>query len=338
MIELARRVALAAGVAWGVWLFGWSPVALFRVETVDFSEEYQKAYGARKGPVFPDAISVAKEYLRRNTNPGSVEAYRKRELENKLLKPAADVTGFFQEVARAESLWLPAEHPMIAAHMDQIRKIREVWLVSYLPSGISPNHYIQIRWETTPKKSEAPAELVHPYRKQGLAWMAAALLAYLLLPARRPEPQEAHQDGVMLAALDGVSIVFFALILYFPFHLADSGQEVMDSLVGGTGFFWVLASPFFIRLLLNAVAASERVTAGPEGLRIQSLFGCRTVAFHQIRRVLPLANRGRRYGWRIDVAENQSVDLHWSRLLNLDEVSRILLGFQAQGRVPSPPG
>jgi hypothetical protein len=324
MKELLRRLALAAGVAAGIWLAAWSPEALFRVEAIDFEARYKAEYTPRKGPLLPGAMSAAREFLRRNTNPGTVENFRTREVENRLLEPVDDPKGWFIDTARAGGVWLTADDPRIAAYFDQLKQIRAVWLVSYLPSGLSPNHHLEIRWETTPRDSNAPLALVYPFRGLGFAWIAAAVLLYLLLPGSAPRPDEAHSDPVMLTILDGVAIVMFALIFYFPLHLADSAAEARDEVVGGVGFFWAIAALFLLRLLMNATAAARRVSADREALRVTSFFGVRVIPFSQLTRVEPLVRKKTTTGVRLHLSQGSPFDLDWSQLNNVEPVRRAL--------------
>lgn len=331
MIELLRRLAMAAGVAWGVWLVMWSPEAVFRVEAIDFAERYQAEYAPRSGPRLPGVTSAAREFLRRNTNPGSVEAYRGRKLENRLLKPAGDANAWFQRASAARGLWLGMDDPDIQRNLDQMRAIRAVWLVSYLPTSISPNHFLEIRWETTPRDSKAPRELVYPYRNAGFAWIAAGLLLYLILPVRSPRPGEAHHDPAMLAMLDAVAIFFFAAIFFFPLHLADSPAEALDNLAGGTGFFWTIAALFLLRLIMNAAAAARRVLPTQDGLVFTSLTGSRAVPLHHIRRAEPLLRRGEPAGLTLHLAEGSPVHFDWSQMMNVEPARRALRHYVRNG-------
>lgn len=324
MRELLRRLALAAGVAAGIWLAAWSPEALFRVEAIDFEARYKAEYASRKGPLLPGAMSAAREFLRKSTNPGSLESYRAREVENRLLEPVNDPRKWYIETARAGGVWLTAGDPRITAYFDQLKQIRAVWLVSYLPSSLSPNHHLEIRWETTPRDSKAPPALVYPFRGLGFAWIAAAVLLYLLLPGRAPRPDEAHSDPAMLAILDGVSIVMFAIIFYFPLYLTDSAAEARDEIVGGVGFFWVIAALFLLRLLRNATAAARRVSADREGVRVTSVLGVRVIPFSQLTRVEPLVRKETTTGVRLHLSQGSPFDLDWSQLNNVEPVCRAL--------------
>lgn len=331
MIELIRRLALAAGVAWGIWLVMWSPEAVFRVEAIDFAERYRAEYAPRSGAALPSVTSAAREFLRRNTNPGSAEAYRDRKLEHRLLKPAGDANPWFARAAAAGGLWLGMDDPDIQRYLDQMRAIRAVWLVSYLPTSISPNHFLEIRWETTPRESKAPRELVFPHREAGFAWMAAGLLLYLILPVRSPRPDEAHHDRVILAMLDAVAIFFFAVIFFFPLYLADSAAEALDNLAGGTGFFWAIAGLFLLRLLMNAAAAARRVSPTQDGLVFASFSGSRAVPLHQIRRAEPLLRRGEPAGLRLHLADGSPVNFDWSQMMNVEPARRALRQFIRNG-------
>ncbi|MCL4844522.1 MAG: hypothetical protein KJZ79_21905 [Bryobacteraceae bacterium] len=336
MRELLRRLALAAGVAAGIWLAAWSPDALFRVEAIDFEARYKAEYAPRKGPLLPGAMSAAREFLRRNTNPGTLENYRAREVEHRLLERIDDTKDWFLEAERAGGVWLTVDDPRIAAYFDQLKQIRAVWLVSYLPSGLSPNHYLEIRWETTPRGSKAPRSLVYPFRGLGFAWIAAAVLLYLLLPGRAPRPDEAHSDPAMLGILDGVSIVMFAIIFYFPLYLADSAAEARDEIVGAVGFFWAIAALFLLRLLKNATAAARRVSADREALRVTSILGVRVIPFSQLTRVEPLVRKESTTGVRLHLSQSSPFDLDWSQLNNVEPVRSALEPLVARAARFSP--
>jgi hypothetical protein len=330
MIELLRRSALVGGIGWGIWLAAWSPEALFRVEAIDFEQQYAAEYGPRKGRVVPGAMGAAREFLRRNTNPGTVDGYRERKLEHRLVTPATDAGAWFDETSRAGGRWVTADDPHIAAHFDQIKAIRAVWLVSYVPSGRSPNHYVEVRWETDPKDSKAPRALVFPYRHQGFAWMAAGVLLYLLLRGKAPRREEAHPDPLMLSVLDGVAIVFFAIIFYFPLYLADSAVGAREEFTGGTGFFWAIAALFVLRLLLNAAAAARRVRVTDGMLEVQSLFGVRRMPLESLRRVEPLVRKKEQVGLRLTPASGAALELDWSQLFNVEPVRTALAPGQAR--------
>jgi hypothetical protein len=324
MMELLRRLALATGVAAGIWFAAWSPETLFRVEAIDFEVRYQSEYAPRKRPLLPGAMSAAREFIRRNTDPGTVASFRAREVENRLVEPVNDPKEWFIETARAGGAWLTADDPRIASYFNQLKQIRTVWLVSYLPSGLSPNQHLEIRWETTPRDSQAPRYLVYPFRGLGFAWIAAAVLLYLLLPGRAPRPDEAHSDPVMLTILDCVSIVMFAIIFYFPLYLADSAAEARNEIFGGTGFFWAIAALFLLRLLRNAAAAARRVSVDREALHVTSLLGSRDIIFSQLTRVEPLVRKETTTGVRLHLSQGSPFELDWSQLNNVEPVRRAL--------------
>lgn len=323
-----RRAALAGGVAWGVWLVAWSPEALFFVRPVNFEAMYAERYAAVKGRRMPGAMAAAKEFLRRETNPGSVDGFRERTLENRLLTPAVDAAAWRRGMAD-EGVWLTGADPGIAAHLEQMKKIREVWLVSYLPAGPGPNEYLEIRWDTTPKESKAPAALVHPYRQQGWAWMAAGLLVYLLLGRGGAKREEAHADEVMIGVLDGVAVFFFGVIFYFPLYLQDSPGEALAD-VSGIAFFWSIAGLFLIRLWKNAGVAARRVVVEEGGLRMEWLTGSRVVPLASVVRVEPLVRKEDAVGWRLHLADGGSAELDWTDLVNVGPVRRVLPGGRSR--------
>lgn len=336
MRELLRRAALVLGVGWGLWLVMWSPEALFRVEAVDFAERYQRAYEKIGGRRAMGAVGAAREFIREHTNTGSVEKYRERTLENRRLRPVGETRSWFERVARAGGVWMSASDPEIAQYFDQIRAIRAVWLVSYLPTEISPNHFLEIRWETEPRESKAPRQMVYPYRTAGFAWMATGLVVYLLLHGRRPGAQEAYHDRAMLAALDGVAIIFFGVIFWFPLYLADSAGEAWQELAGGTGFFWSIAAPFLLLMIRNARAAAVRVEARDGVLRLSGLGGAREVPLSAIVRVEPLEKKGEAVGLRLHLASGPAVQVDWSSLVNVEPVRRALQPWLEAREAPAP--
>jgi hypothetical protein len=242
-VELFRRAALLAGACTCLWLAFWTPPLLIKVERADFAKEYERKYGERKGPRF-GAIEMGREFLRQNTNPGSVEAFALQTTENRLLKASGQRWAELYQRVEREPLFFHPQDPSIAELLPQVERVyaRGTWLVSYLPvPSVGSLAYLQVWYENRPRETKATGTLVYPRRGEAWLWLGGGLLLYFLLPWPARQAASLTQDRASMTIVDLLAAVFTSFFFALPLYAVHFTQEVLGDEIGITIFCWCLA-------------------------------------------------------------------------------------------------
>lgn len=242
-LELIRRFALVGGACTCLWLAFWTPPLLLRVERADFPKEYARKYGERKRPAI-GAMELGREFLRANTNPGSVEAYARRTTENYLLTASGPKwVDLYRRVATEPAFFYPSD-PAVAEVMPQVAREfkRSTRLSTYLPIPSEGSlAFLEIWYVNRPRESQAGTDLIYPRRSSSWIWLAGGILAYLLLPWPRRGGSSLTNDRASVTIIDLLGAVFTAFFFAIPLYAARFTEEVLGDEMGITIFCWCIA-------------------------------------------------------------------------------------------------
>lgn len=335
MIEILRRLILLAGACAAAWLWFDSPVTLISVRRPDFAREYDRKYGERQY-AFMGAIEHGREIIRKTTDPGGVEQFRKRTLESRFIDPPArDLSAWVndldaalkgqgpaaQRVAREQVFYLPEEQP-VDLFFPGIRKIYggASWLNSY---STVAGRDLEFWYHREPRQSAAPASLLYPQRGQAWIWKLAAVALYFLLP-RAARRRPVRHDPIPILVLDfagaAIATFFFAL----PLFVHDSNTAAVDDIFGGAGLSWLVSAFVALLMMSNARRAAFGITVAETGLRLSRLTGSRDIAFGHIASVTPLDDGAERLGLQLILTSGETIHLKWAGLMNFASLLDIL--------------
>lgn len=335
MIEILRRLILLAGACAAAWLWFDSPPTLISVRRPDFANEYARKYGERKY-AFMGAIEHGRELIRKTTDPGGVEQFRKRTLESRFIQPPArDLVPWVDSldaalkgqgpaaprVAKEQVFYLPDEPP-VDLFLPGIRKIYggASWLNSY--STIAGRD-LEFWYHPEPRDSAAPAWILYPERSRAWIWKLAAIALYFLLP-RAARGQSVRHDPIPILALDfagaAIATFFFAL----PLFVHDSNAAAVNDIFGGAGLSWLVSAFVALLMMSNASRAAFGITVAESGLRLSRLTGRRDIAFGQIASVTPIDDGPERLGIQLRLNSGEAIDLKWGGLMNFAALLDVL--------------
>ncbi len=242
-LEWMRRLALVAGVCTFLWLAFWTPPVLVKLERADFREEYERKYGERKYPAM-GAMEMGREFIRANTNPGSVESYALRTTEHYLLKASGQKwVNVYRSVA-SQTVFYSSGDAAIAELMPQVESVfkRSTRLSAYLPVPAEGSlAFLEVWYVNRPRESAAGATLVYPKRSSSWIWLVGGLLAYLVLPWPRRGGPSLTNDRTSITIVDLLGTLFAAFFFAIPLHAANFTDEVLGEEIGVTIFCWCLA-------------------------------------------------------------------------------------------------
>jgi hypothetical protein len=335
MIEILRRLVLLTGAFAAVWLWFDSPVTLISVRRPDFAKEYARKYGERKY-AFMGAMEHGRELIRKTTDPGGVEQFRKRTLESRFIQPPPRELGAWVDqldaalkgqgpaaprVAKEQVFYLPEEQP-IDLFLPGIKKIYggASWLNSY---STVAGRDLEFWYHPEPRDSAAPAWMLYPQRPQSWIWLLAALAVYFIIP-RAARKQSVRHDPIPITALDlagaAIATFFFAL----PLFVHDSNADAVNDVFGGAGISWLVSAFVLLLMMSNARRAAFGITVAETGLRLSRLAGSRDIAFGHIASVTPLDDGAERLGIQLRLNTGETVDLKWAGLMNFAALLDIL--------------
>jgi hypothetical protein len=272
-LELIRRLALVAGACMCLWLAFWTPPVLVKVARADFAKEYERKYGERKGPVM-GVMGLGREFIRQNTNPGSVEAYARRTSENYLLKASGQKWVDLYGSVENQPVFLHPGDPPIAELMPQVEDVyrRSTRLSSYLavPSE-GALAFLEVEYVNRPRESKADSSLIYPKRSLSWIWLAGGILVYFMIPWPKPSAPSLTNDRTSITIVDALGTVFAAVFFGIPLYAVNFTEEVLGSEIGIAVFCWCVGLSgigiliWSSRLATRRPAPAEGVPGRPAG-------------------------------------------------------------------------
>lgn len=345
MREILRRLLLCSGLFAAAWLWFDSPAALVSVRLPDFAAEYARKYGKRES-----ALRTFSSRVRQLTDPGSVEEFRRRNLESRSIPaPSRDLSAWVAQlesaikgqgpdarrVAREQVFYLPGEEP-VAWFMPGISEIytRSGWLSSY---STVAGRDLEFVYHPEPRQSAAPGWILYPRR--GRAWIMAlaAVMLYFLIP-RKSGSKTIGYDPIPILATDFVGAAAAVFFFGLPPAVHPSNDAAVRDLLGGAGISWLVAAMVLLLLMGNARRAAFGVTLTATGLRISRLLGGRDIPFGQILAVTPIDDGVERVGIQLRLSSGETIPLRWAGLMNFDLLLDSLrcAGYDRPGSSRSP--
>jgi hypothetical protein len=214
-----------------------------KVERADFPKEYQRKYGERKRPLI-GVMELGQEFIRKNTNPGSVEAYARRTTENYLLKASGAKWAELYRNVEKQPVFLRPGDPAIAELMPQVEALyrRSTRLSSYLPVPSEGSlAFLEVWYENRPRESKAGSSLIYPKRGSSWMWLAGGILVYFVLPWPKRSGPSLTNDRASMTIVDLLGTVFAAFFFGIPLYAARFTEEVLGDEIGITIFCWCIA-------------------------------------------------------------------------------------------------
>jgi hypothetical protein len=239
-LELIRRLALVAGACTCLWFAFWTPPVLVKVARTEFPKEYLRKYGEREGPVM-GVMGLGREFIRKNTDPGSVESYARRTTENYLLKASGQQWVDLYRNVEKQPVFLHPGDPGIVELMPQVEGMyrQSTRLSSYLrvPSE-GALAFLEVEYVNRPRESNAGSSLVYPKRSSSWMWLAGGILVYLILPWPKRSMPSLTDDRAGITIIDVLGTVFAALFFGIPLYAVNFTEEVLGSEIGIAVFCW----------------------------------------------------------------------------------------------------
>lgn len=342
MLELIRRLFLAAGLA-GFFVLALTTVpALVLVAPVDFAADMAKKYRVKTGPRLMGVMELAEEFIKKTTKPASLQEYIQRETENRLIQVSGPAwEAFFRAVGQgAASPYAPrhvvprgayaflwSETPL-ATLKERIETMSRTWTVNYLLlTGSSPPQYLQVRYGYgfEPKKVGAAASLVFPWRR--LCWLPPLIgLAGFVLLRRRPAAAESIYKNYLGSCLplDICGFLFFSLFFAIPLWISDPTRKMWGDDFGVTLICWLAAAGALALVVAAAYNASFAIRFAPGQIRIHRLFASRTLNLGDITAVTPLLVGDIESGLILELKDHHRVKLPWANLVNFQLLQKAL--------------
>jgi hypothetical protein len=319
-LELLRRVGLLAGLCGFLWFALESPRVLLEVRRADFAKEYERKFGERRYAVM-GAMELGREFIRKNANPGSVEAFAAQTTEHRLLPPGDAKWIEFYRALQANPVYYAIDQAPFTSIRNAIEAgfARTQWSVQYMPvRDAAGSGHIEIWYHTRPRETKAPVDLIYPSRAGAWRWLVGGLLIYALIPWRKRGPGCVSYGRTVPVALDLFGTAFGAAFFALPLYFVNSTAEVLGDEIVMTLALWSIACVCVLLLAWAAWLASFRVLVEPTGLRIETLWGARATPFHEL--------SGAGYTVRNEIKTGIFLRCRDGRLVKLDWAS--LLGFE----------
>jgi hypothetical protein len=334
VLELIRRLALAAGIA-GFFLLALTTVpALVLVAPVDFAAQMAREYRIKPEPRLKGVMELAEEFIQKTTRPASLQEYIDRKTTNRLIKlGGADWEAFFREVgqgasgpyasrlaAKGDAYIFRWEETPLAALRDQVEAMSRVWTVNYLMLTTSAGpQYLAVRYGYgfEPRKVGAPASLVFPWRRY--AWIPLLLGAagFALFRRRGPRDDEIYKNYLGSGlSLDLAGFLFFSLFFAIPLWVCDPTRQMWGEDWGLTLLCWLAAAGSLGLVAAAAVNASFTIRLEPGRLIISRLFGSRRLTLEEIAGSAPLRIGGIESGLILELRDHSRIRLPWNNLVN----------------------
>jgi hypothetical protein len=186
-------------------------------------------------------MGLGREFIRKNTDPGSVESYARRTTENYLLKASGQQWVDLYRNVEQQPVFLHPGNPGIVELMPQVEGMykRSTRLSSYLrvPSE-GALAFLEVEYVNRPRESKAGSSLVYPKRSSSWIWLAGGILVYLILPWPKRSTPSLTNDRASITIIDLLGTVFAALFFGIPLYAVNFTEEVLGSEIGIAIFCW----------------------------------------------------------------------------------------------------
>ncbi|MCX7718679.1 MAG: hypothetical protein N2111_09820 [Candidatus Sumerlaeaceae bacterium] len=269
---------LAAGVFAAIWLYVYVRPAAIAVSAVDWPQRYQRQTR------FLSAQPTLDEFVARETEGAASLRLAGPEWRAWRDRVAAFLAGGVSDaqlkarIGRShpeDRLFFDASEPRMAPLAAALGPEKPHVYLEFDGSG--PDRFLGATLLKPGDFSDAPAHIVHPYRRAAGLIALATLALYILLPWRRPGGQILAYNrvqGALLPDLVGLLLggVFFALPLF-----VCTNDPIMSFVVREHGYFWLtvvaLAASVFGLAAWAAAAwyASYEIALLPDRLRFRML-------------------------------------------------------------------
>jgi hypothetical protein len=320
MLEIIRRVALLVGIGRFLWLWFVTPVAILEVKRADFAADYHARWGKRLA--HPLTAAQSAEALIADDEIPSLAETISSATRNRLLNPAGADWNAFYRALPAGPVYYTVDQPPFAGIRSEIQTIyrQSGWISSYLPvSDAGKTGYIEVSYREKPRETHAPKSLIYPRRGESWLYLGAALVLYFGIPWRGVSGCAAY-PRVAPAALDGLGAAFAATFFALALYVSPTTDAALGSEFGLTVFLWCLGAPGLLMVLWAARTAAFRISAGPTGLVVQTLWGGRDVLFQDASAVGRLTRSGIAVGVYIRSRAGDVVRLSWTGLMRFQIV------------------
>jgi hypothetical protein len=302
MLEILRRLALAAGTGVFLWLYFWSPAALVAVRPAD--------WGARM---------LERQFV---TQDLTIERLRLDAMEDRTLDPSLAQGITLPEAGRRH--FYDASHPAVAPLAQALAGL------SRRTHGINAYttlHGADYEWtiHRQPRKAGAPEEAAFPLRGDAWPWLGGGLLLFLLLP-RAGGRGAVRWDPVALLILDLTTILCAAACFGAPLALYDSTAAALSPLGAGTIAAWVASGVALAGLAHNMIRAIWFVQLKDGNLLVRTLWRKRDYPLPDLTRTQVLTRDGIPCGWRFHFRSSPApLDLPWSDRVNWGPLAEALV-------------
>jgi hypothetical protein len=219
-------------------------------------------------------MGLGREFIRQNTNPGSVEAYARRTSENYLLKASGQKWVDLYGSVENQPVFLHPGDPPIAELMPQVEDVyrRSTRLSSYLavPSE-GALAFLEVEYVNRPRESKADSSLIYPKRSLSWIWLAGGILVYFMIPWPKPSAPSLTNDRTSITIVDALGTVFAAVFFGIPLYAVNFTEEVLGSEIGIAVFCWCVGLSgigiliWSSRLATRRPAPAEGVPGRPAG-------------------------------------------------------------------------
>ena len=322
LLELVRRVGLLGGLCTCCWYYLDTPRLLLDVKPANFQKDYEREYGKRDYPVM-GVMEMGREFLRKHTNPGSVEAYVKRVTQMRSLEQGGERwAAFYRALPEAGAFYAVDQPPMNAVARDiDLLFAHTRYLVLYMPvKDAAGEGHLEIHYWNQPKQSKAPTRLLYPKRAWAWLWLAGGLALYLLLPRPKARQGSSGYGWAPVVILDVIGMFSASFFFGLALWVADCTKEALNEDFDTTLWCWGGAAVCSLLVLCSARMAAYRVTVDPLGLELSNLWNTRLVRFAEMTGAGYLERNEIRTGIFIQTTHGEVIRIDWANLLRFEVV------------------
>jgi len=309
-IELWRRIALLFGVLIGLALFFYVAPAMVSISSVDWQQQQAGELNSISGYVSEEKEILNQlplaDYIREKTG-GKVTYVDSSEWFELLSDVKLASNGLYAQSSYGnrvsnedkDSFWEPSGPVAVFFKPDEI-PLDEWGLISedgdetYISANLKGQAvYLLLRYHdystsvsamSRPYQT-APDWLFHPYRNMGIAIVLIGLLAYIVLPRRKKEPEDiSYSTGSMLAG-DLVALILLLPFYGLPFLINGGLLQAFAGMWMISVIMWGLALFPMLLLYYNAWYASYRIAITADLLSMTSFKGVKEYPFEEIAEV-----------------------------------------------------